>query len=98
MRCFGRRSWRRGTGRERFVSAISSPEMRCLCTIRTFGSPIPTHYSAFRIDDRETGQPVNIGNVCRDITERKRAEAKARENDRRYREMQMELAHAHRVA
>jgi PAS domain S-box-containing protein len=62
------------------------------------GDPIPVHYSAFRIDDPETGQPVNIGNVCRDITERKRAEAKARENDRRYREMQTELAHANRVA
>jgi PAS domain S-box-containing protein len=62
------------------------------------GDPIPVHYSAFRIDDPETGQPANIGNVCRDITERKRAEAKARENDRRYREMQTELAHANRVA
>jgi PAS domain S-box-containing protein len=62
------------------------------------GDPIPVHYSAFRIDDPETGQPVNIGNVCRDITERKRAEAKVRENDRRYREMQTELAHANRVA
>ena len=38
------------------------------------------------------------GNVCRDITQRKQIEAKARENDRRYREMQMELAHANRVA
>jgi C4-dicarboxylate-specific signal transduction histidine kinase len=46
----------------------------------------------------ETGQPVNVGNVCRDITERKRAEAETRENDRRYREMQMDLAHANRVA
>jgi len=62
------------------------------------GDPIPVLYSAFRIDDPETGQPVNVGNVCRDITERKRAEAEARENDRRYREMQMELAHANRVA
>jgi PAS domain S-box-containing protein len=62
------------------------------------GAPIPVLYSAFRIDDPETGQPVNVGNVCRDITERKRAEAEARENDRRYREMQMELAHANRVA
>ena len=62
------------------------------------GAPIPLLYSAFRIDDPETGQPVNVGNVCRDITERKRAEAEARENDRRYREMQMELAHANRVA
>ena len=62
------------------------------------GDPIPVLYSCFRIDDPETGQPVNVGNVCRDITERKRAEAEAREKDRRYREMQMELAHANRVA
>src|SRR6202163_1704782 len=62
------------------------------------GDPIPVLYSAFRIDDPETGQPVNVGNVCRDITERKRAEAEARENDRRYREMQTELAHTNRVA
>ena len=62
------------------------------------GDPIPVLYSAFRIDDPETGQPVNVGSVCRDITERKRAEAEARENDRRYGEMQTELAHANRVA
>jgi C4-dicarboxylate-specific signal transduction histidine kinase len=58
----------------------------------------PGLYSAFRIDDPETGQPVNVGNVCRDITERKRAEAEARENERCYCEMQVELAHANRVA
>src|ERR1700686_3678806 len=62
------------------------------------GDPIALLYSAFRFDDPETGQPVNVGVVCRDITERKRAEAEARENDRRYRETQMELAHANRVA
>jgi PAS domain S-box-containing protein len=61
------------------------------------GDPIPVLYSAFRIDDPDTGQPVNIGNVCRDITERKRAEEQARENERRYREAQMELGHANRV-
>jgi C4-dicarboxylate-specific signal transduction histidine kinase len=33
-----------------------------------------------------------------DLTERKRAEADARESERRYREAQMELAHANRVA
>jgi PAS domain S-box-containing protein len=33
-----------------------------------------------------------------DLTERKRAEAEARGSERRYREMQMELAHANRVA
>src|SRR5260370_24024725 len=62
------------------------------------GESIPVLYSSFLIDDPETGQPVNVGNVCRDITERKQAEARARENDRRSREMQMELAHANRVA
>jgi PAS domain S-box-containing protein len=62
------------------------------------GDPIPVLYSVFRIDDPVTGQPLNMGNVCRDITERKRAEAEARERDRRYSEMQMELAHANRVA
>jgi PAS domain S-box-containing protein len=33
-----------------------------------------------------------------DLTERKRAEAEIRESERRYRELQMELAHANRVA
>jgi C4-dicarboxylate-specific signal transduction histidine kinase len=33
-----------------------------------------------------------------DLTERKRAEAEARESERRYREIQMELTHANRVA
>jgi PAS domain S-box-containing protein len=62
------------------------------------GDPIPILYSCFRIDDPQTGQPVNVGNVCRDITERKRAEAEARENNQRHHEMEMELAHANRVA
>ena len=62
------------------------------------GDPIPILYSCFRIDDPETGQPVNVGNVCRDITERKRAEGEARENNQRYHEMELELAHANRVA
>jgi PAS domain S-box-containing protein len=62
------------------------------------GDPIPILYSGFRIDDPKTGQPVNVGNVCRDITERKRVEAEARENNQRYHEMEMELAHANRVA
>src|SRR5258706_6898099 len=45
------------------------------------GDPIPVLYSAFRIDDPETWQPVNVGNVCLDITQRNRAEAEARGND-----------------
>src|SRR5713226_864967 len=61
------------------------------------GDPIPVLYSAFRIDDPETGQPVNVGNVCRDITERKRAEETLRASEQRLLDAQMELARATRV-
>jgi PAS domain S-box-containing protein len=44
------------------------------------------------------GQPVQLLSVSRDITESKRAEAEARESERGYREMEMALAHANRVA
>jgi PAS domain S-box-containing protein len=46
---------------------------------------------------RQGGQRFGLS-LIRDITERKGAEAEAREGERRYREMQMELAHANRVA
>jgi PAS domain S-box-containing protein len=61
------------------------------------GDPIPTHYSAFRIDDPETGQPVSVGNVCSDITDSKRAEEKLRASEQRLLDAQMGLAHANRV-
>jgi PAS domain S-box-containing protein len=61
------------------------------------GDPIPVLYSAFRIDDPKTGQPVNVGNVCRDITDRKRAEEKLRASEQRLLDAQMELSHVTRV-
>jgi PAS domain S-box-containing protein len=61
------------------------------------GDPIPIHYSAFRIDDPKTGQPVNVGNVCSDISERKRAEEKLRASEQRLLDAQMELAHVTRM-
>src|ERR1700675_844106 len=61
------------------------------------GDPIPVLYSAFRIDDPETGQPVNVGNVCTDITDRKRAEEKLRASEKRLLDAQMELARVTRV-
>jgi PAS domain S-box-containing protein len=61
------------------------------------GEPIPVLYSAFRIDDPQTGQPVNVGNVCSDITERKRAEEKLRASEQRLLDAQMELARITRV-
>jgi signal transduction histidine kinase/GAF domain-containing protein len=45
----------------------------------------------------EAGDLEYIGTLM-DITERKRAEAEARESERSYRELQTELAHANRVA
>src|SRR4030088_410544 len=59
--------------------------------------PIPILYSAFRIDDPETGRPVNVGNVCSDITDRKRAEEKLRASEQRLLDAQMELARVTRV-
>jgi PAS domain S-box-containing protein len=45
----------------------------------------------------EKGRNQGVAFVL-DLTERKRAEAEARESERRYREIQMELAHTNRVA
>jgi PAS domain S-box-containing protein len=50
---------------------------------------------AFRVDDPRRRR---VGILFNDITERKRAEAEARDSERRYREVQAELTHASRVA
>ena len=50
---------------------------------------------AFRVENPKRRL---VGILFNDITERKRAEAEARDSERRYREVQMELAHANRVA
>src|SRR5208282_609508 len=44
------------------------------------------------------GNIVEFVGTDMDITERKRAETEVRESERRYREVEMELAHANRVA
>src|SRR5258706_3672276 len=46
----------------------------------------------------EDPKPRRVGILFNDITVRKRAEAEARDSERRYREVQAELAHASRVA
>ncbi len=54
--------------------------------------------SRWSLQRDESSAPVAILIINNDITERKWAEAEARENDRRYRDMQTALAHANRVA
>ena len=61
---------------------------------RKDGSRVPVLVGAASFD--ESGNQ-GVAFVL-DLTERKRAEAEARESERRYREVQMELAHANRVA
>jgi PAS domain S-box-containing protein len=61
---------------------------------RKDGSRVPVLIGAAAFDGRSDQGVAYI----LDLTERKRAEAEARENERRYREVHMELAHANRVA
>ena len=61
---------------------------------RKDGSRVPVLVGATLFEGRPN---EGVGFVL-DLTERKRAEAEARESERRYREVQMELAHANRVA
>jgi PAS domain S-box-containing protein len=48
---------------------------------------IPVLCNAFRIDDPETGQATNTGVVCRDISERKRAEQALYASEERWRRL-----------
>ena len=62
--------------------------------VRKDGSKVPVLIASAALDEART-QSVSF---VLDLTERKRAEAEARESERRYREVQTELAHSNRVA
>jgi PAS domain S-box-containing protein len=82
-------------------------DARTVAELKTSGTVQPYEKEYFRKDGRRL--PVLIGGALfeasakqgvsfvLDLTERKRAEAEARESERRYRETLMELAHANRV-
>jgi PAS domain S-box-containing protein len=86
--------------RDRTVGAVE--EMETTGAIQPFekeylrkdGSRVPVLIGAAAFDQ---GRDQGVSFVL-DLTERKRAEAEVRESERRYREVQMELAHANRVA
>jgi PAS domain S-box-containing protein len=59
---------------------------------RKDGSRVPILFGAAAFDEQQA-----VAFVL-DLSQRKRAEAEAHESERRYREVQMELAHANRVA
>jgi PAS domain S-box-containing protein len=78
------------------------PELKTTGTIQPFekqylrkdGSRVPVLIGSASFDDSgEQGVSFVL-----DLTEQKRAEAEARESERRYREVQLELAHANRLA
>lgn len=64
---------------------------------RRDGSRVPVLVGSTLFDGSNLGVPLGVVFVV-DLTQRKRAEAEARESERRHREMQVELAHANRVA
>jgi PAS domain S-box-containing protein len=86
--------------RERDVRTMA--EVKATGTVQPFekeyfrkdGSRIPVLIGVTAFDER---RDQGVGFVL-DLTERKRAEAEARDSERRYREMEAELAHANRVA
>jgi PAS domain S-box-containing protein len=98
------------SGRVRWTD-LTPPEWydaRPVEQVKATGSMRPFEKEYFRKDGSRV--PVLIGSAAfdeqrdqgvafvLDLTERKRAEAEARESERRYREMQTEVAHANRVA
>ena len=78
------------------------PELRMTGSLQPYekeyfrkdGSRVPVLIGAANLDE---GANRGVAFVL-DLTERKRAEAEARESERRYRETQMQLAHANRIA
>ena len=61
------------------------------------GGEVRTVHSQGDVVRDNSGQPLRLFGTVQDITERKRAEEELHASERRYREVQMELAHVNRV-
>src|ERR1700736_4436765 len=78
-----------------FTAGSPSRASRCALKRKPNNSDAWYDVYAFRGEDPKRRR---VGILFNDITERKRAEAEARDSERRFREVQAELAHAGRVA
>jgi PAS domain S-box-containing protein len=87
--------WRDDTAR-RMVEVMSAGTVqpREKEYFRKDGSRVPVLFGGAAVGE----EPEQAIAFVLDLTERKRAEAGARESERRYREMEMDLAHANRAA
>jgi PAS domain S-box-containing protein len=100
------------SGRVRWTD-MTPPEWRdrdtlAAAELKSTGTVQPLEKEYFREDGSRVSVLIGVasfeesGNQCvafvLDLSDRKRAEAEARESERRYRETQIELAHANRVA
>jgi PAS domain S-box-containing protein len=100
------------SGRVRWTD-MPPPEWRdrdalAAAELKNTGTVQPLEKEYFRKDGSRVSVLIGVasfeesGNQCvafvLDLTDRKRAEAEARESERRYREKQIDLAHANRVA
>lgn len=85
-------------GLRRFLASGEGPLLNRrfeITAVRRNGGEFPVEVS---IAPYRVGGTWAFSGFVRDLAERKRAEADARESARRYREIEMELAHANRVA
>jgi len=81
-------------------------DARTRADLETFGTVQPFEKEYWRKDGGRVPvligaamfQPDRVVAFALDLTERKRAEAEAHKSERRYREVEMELAHANRIA
>ncbi len=62
------------------------------------GHCIPVYFNIFTIKDRQTGQPIALATVTRDITDRKQAEEELRQSEARFREVARREALLNRLA